>query len=126
MTENTDFSATNLSHAKFWNMDLTGAKFTGALFYDTELQGSDLSGVDLRGAKFGGYDANFDGTKFVNADMRNIDGYQEGVSYPYMEWKNVDLSGANLSGSTLNHFEFTNVKFNGSDLSMQSLVAPER
>ena len=47
-------------------------QITGALFYDTELQGSDLSGVDLRGAKFGDTMPILMGTKFVNADMRNI------------------------------------------------------
>ena len=125
-----DFRSAYLQGADLWGAKLFDSKFRGANISKADLRWAGLVGADLRGAyydsdtQWAGFDYQYSGaigpdSKYVEADMRNIDfsGLDlSGIDFHGANLRGANFRGANLSGANFMYADLREVDFRGADL----------
>jgi hypothetical protein len=97
-----NFREINLSGAKLWRMDLSGADLSGADLVGADLSEANLSEANLSGANLTGANlrrANLIDTKLMLASLRGANLEQAELTHAILE--QADLSWANLTAANL-------------------------
>jgi uncharacterized protein YjbI with pentapeptide repeats len=113
----------NLSGADLRGTNLTEADLRGTNLTEADLRGTNLTEADLSGANFKG--ADLSGVNLTKADLKNsylARANLSNVSLDGVDFRNTDLTGANLNGVDLSNKDLTGANLSGVDLSNKDLT----